>query len=444
MQTSLESNSGLTCSQPSLASRIFQGPRNGSGSRRPHSIGSEGTEIREVEQCGPGKIAQYINDFQCEEDHQSEPSEEDGQSEPSGEDGQSEPSEDDGQSELSEDGQSEQPRENDMSKENVLSGTHEQYGSNKQAQANEAEESATLDRNQPPTESSHEIRESVSEIDFASFSRSVPRPYLDQVRQPTAKAIRGSSELAIAAGKDIARPTNQSTCNMDVTRKSKRARRSAFPDCAQSRQDVIEALGTNWLKFYQDHSSSTDVFSILALVSAVACPEVLLNIATMRRNATLLVCTESGESEIGKAYRLHTNALSSILGGYFQKCRSEVLIHNRFKELTEKCRVSIKTNRKLRYRREYQNSRPHTKQLSNGKASQYALDLLVQECLQTQTIESESSSQRKKIQNIKERGRSLLAFKLEYKQEAIYLWPLFPMLVVQCPLYHGRSVDIQE
>ena len=415
-QTPSEPNSEISLSRPSPVPGFSLGSLSRSGSKRPRLMSQGDTETREDGHPQHDETEHNRNDDRNDKDDQS------GQFEGGS---RSKRSEEDVGSNLEHSEEHERYREDELSRadedtESEKSGSRdEEHGPNRLPEKNGA-----INRDNTPIERSRlfqERRKGAGENGSSTLSGSILLPHYD--RQSSVEATQGPSEQV---------------------RKFKRAKRHALPD-THARQGYLEALGTKWLKFYQDHSSSTDVFSILALVSAVACPEVLLNIATMRRIASTSICPESGETNVGLAYRLHTHASSTILGGHFQKCQSEVLIHNRFVELTEQFRKRIKADRKLRYQREYQKSSSVPGPPRKGKASQYALDLLVQECLQNQVGETTRfRRQRAKVQNIKERGKSLMAFKLEYKEEAIYLWPLFPMMVVQCPLFHGKTADIQE
>ena len=241
----------------------------------------------------------------------------------------------------------------------------------------------------------------------------------------------------------------------------KRTKLSAFLELINTnhgttRLQKLDILGVGWTKFYQSYTSnptpsisSERAYHIMAMVSAIGCSQVILDIASRFQSTTQHLVnpliTSADKDQVSRAYRLHDAAESSIMGSVFQKCLSELSIYSRFEILHKQHEHRIKEERRHRQRRS-----ASTYTLDSGShrgAASYALDELTAECLQiplTQVEGTHHQAERKKIIRLKDQGKRLSTFGLLLGKdyEGSQLWYLFPMKSVKTPLDEDISVDI--
>ena len=239
----------------------------------------------------------------------------------------------------------------------------------------------------------------------------------------------------------------------------KRVRRSLYLDILpvkrRDRLKNLETLGADWLEFYNIYVtspglSSDDVYHIMAWVSAIGCPQVMLDIADRRRSMSEQTFESLRlDSDVSKAYCLHGKIEGSIMSSHFQKCLLEIFIYLRFKTLHGQHQSTIKDNRKVRQRKGHRRlqSTPPTSKIY--KAAHYALNDLVAECLNITTEHVERGAyqaERRKISMLKEQGRALLSFSelLKEKDKCVDIWRLFPMRKIRTPLDVDITVDVNR
>ena len=90
-------------------------------------------------------------------------------------------------------------------------------------------------------------------------------------------------------------------------------------------------------------------------------------------------------------------------------------------------------------------SSPLSEPLKRDIALYLTLNALVGECLHKDRAENqELDRQHNKIEKLKNRGKSLMAFAHEYGQETVQLWPLFPMKETRCALFPDIPIGLKE
>ncbi|MCJ1242428.1 hypothetical protein MMC14_010436 [Varicellaria rhodocarpa] len=188
----------------------------------------------------------------------------------------------------------------------------------------------------------------------------------------------------------------------------------------------------------------------MAWVSAIGCPQVMLDIADRRRSMSEQTFESLRlDSDVSKAYFLHGKIEGSIMSGHFQKCLLEVFIYLRFKTLHGQHQSTIKDNRKVRQRKGHRRLQSTLPTSKIYKAAHHALNDLVAECLNMTTEHVERGAyqaERRKISMLKEQGRALLSFSelLKEKDEHVDIWRLFPMKKIRTPLDADITVDVNR
>ena len=286
---------------------------------------------------------------------------------------------------------------------------------------------------------------------------------------PLSKVATKLTQASVVSSHQECAATNQEQNNQekrqspaidnDQASAPKRFKRSLFlelvADAKEDRLENLEALGPDWVEFYNNlvtanELPSDDVYRIMALVSGIGCPQVILDIVDRRRSlSNASFDSVQSVSEIWKVYCLYNNIEGSIMCSCFQKCLIETIMYKRFKILHEQYQCIIKNNRKARYRKDYKPPLAILPNSNHRDASYYALNSLMAECLNLSIEEVEKGcyqAERKKVMRLKEQGRVLLEFGklLEEKNEHVDIWHLFPMKRIRTPLDGNISVDVNR
>lgn len=114
----------------------------------------------------------------------------------------------------------------------------------------------------------------------------------------------------------------------------------------EDRSRNLETLGSDWVRFYSTQADSTglspdEVYHILALASAIASPQVLLDVADLCRSMSdqpLEVKQEMNQT--AKAYWLYNHAEASIISNQVRQRGLAVFLYQQFEGLAS-CRLLI-------------------------------------------------------------------------------------------------------
>ncbi|KAI9796726.1 MAG: hypothetical protein M1835_003307 [Candelina submexicana] len=198
----------------------------------------------------------------------------------------------------------------------------------------------------------------------------------------------------------------------------------------------LETLGSDWASYYSTQVRSTglpsaEIYQILALVSAIGSPQVLLDIADLCRSMSKQPYEMSPQvNQMFKAYWLYNNAEASILSGHVRQRLLAVFIYEQFKALDNCHQRLLDENRKIRNRKDHKGSltgRPKD-------STSYALDDLVAYCHNTtpenvQLHPNHYKAERSKIKRLKDKGKALFDFSERFQigRVSMNVWMLLPM-----------------
>lgn len=259
------------------------------------------------------------------------------------------------------------------------------------------------------------------------------------------------------------RPT-EAAGNNDIKRPvAKKARRSKFlevsgikanEDCCQN----LERMGSDWSRFYTaqtatDQLPGVEIYRILALVSAIGSPQVLLDIADLYQDMPYQPLQASQKlNQTAKAYWLYNHAQASVIGGHIQQRLLSVIIYRKFEALHKYYKDWLLSRRK--------DSRLKSSKLKgpsgNGSpkdSTSYALDALVALCHNTDIADVRADSnlqlERKKITKLKNRGEGLSNFNQRFREvyggdENMHVCSLLPARKMKSVLDGNVKVDVQQ
>ena len=227
---------------------------------------------------------------------------------------------------------------------------------------------------------------------------------------------------------------------------AKKPRRPLFLEVSvatdEDRCRNLETLGSDWARFYSTQADSTglspdEVYQILALASAIASPQVLLDVADLCRSMSDRPSEMKQEmkqemNRIAKAYWLYNHAEASIVSNQARQRGLALFLYQQFKALREHYQHLLKENRKNRRLKGYKPSLPT---LSSGKpkdSTSYALDDLVGDCHNAKDMELNAKyyeEERNKIKKLKDQGEALFNFNERFRKGygSIRVWRLLPM-----------------
>ena len=225
---------------------------------------------------------------------------------------------------------------------------------------------------------------------------------------------------------------------------AKRFQRSPFHDISptnkasdQDHLQNLKILGSDWVEFYTAHTGpqfpASTIYRILALVSGVGSPSVLLDVADMCRSFERPMDIDKSMSSAAKAYWLYNRAEASILNSHALQRLTVVFLHEQYTSLVEHYRLIMQVRQKEQHNsRRRKNSQPSKPTIFDGRtrdARSYALDDLVAYCtsipLDHRYFNSKSmQAERKKISGLRREGEALSRFKEYLGNGYSFLLPL--------------------
>jgi len=198
--------------------------------------------------------------------------------------------------------------------------------------------------------------------------------------------------------------------------------------------DKLHAFGEEWETLYRQNTKSStvtpeDMYLILRLVSAVACPQVMADLADMLQDPQ----QSFADHTAAVALTLYASAQKDHIQSSLQMRYAAVYMSFRFEQLLESYRKGLKTARRARYRDTKQiagcaasdtvNKTPTPKK----QGSSYALDQLTAEAYNMRTEELMKSAKYNEykihVRKIKDEGRAANQFNKVCEQHLLNLIP---------------------
>lgn len=240
---------------------------------------------------------------------------------------------------------------------------------------------------------------------------------------------------------------------------AKKPRRPLFLEVSvatdEDRCRNLETLGSDWARFYRTQADSTElspdeVYQILGLVSAIASPQVLLDVADLCRSMSDRPSEMKQEmNQTAKAYWLHNHAEASIVSNQVRQRGLAVFLYQQFKALHEHHQHLLKENRKNRRLKAYKPSLPTPSSGKPKDSTSYALDDLVGDCHNAKDVQLNAKyyqEERNKIKKLKDQGEALFNFNERFRKGygSIGVWRLLPMRRIRSALDGNVYVNFKQ
>ena len=219
------------------------------------------------------------------------------------------------------------------------------------------------------------------------------------------------------------------------------------------RSERLQSLGQEWEAFYNEqiqasHLSSDELYQILALVSAIACPQVLLDLADLYRSISDQPSEMTQMNHVAKAYWLYNNTEAHIMCGRVRKRLLSVFMYKQFKTIRDEWQDKLDKRRRTKRRKNYDRFTDTLPTDKTIKPATLALDTLVQCCHPNSTSfkEEQLHSERQKIQKLKDKGAKFFTFNQHLKTECenLELWYLLPIREIKSPLDKHKMIHYQQ
>ena len=220
-----------------------------------------------------------------------------------------------------------------------------------------------------------------------------------------------------------------------------------------NRSQNLQKLGQDWEVFYSQQIQtnellSDEIYRILALVSAIGSPQVLLDLSDLYRSISDQSSETIQMNPIAKAYWLYNHTEAHILCGQVRKRLLMVFIYKQFKMIQDEWQHKLDENRRAKRRKSSDRSEGLLPLGKKPKSATFALDALVQSCYQNNMpIKKEQlHSERMKIQKLKDQGAKFFNFSEYFKAEfeSLEIWYLLPIKDIKSPLDEHEMVHYQQ
>ena len=217
----------------------------------------------------------------------------------------------------------------------------------------------------------------------------------------------------------------------------------------------LETLGSDWARFYSTQADSTglspdEVYHILALASAIASPQVLLDVADLCRSMSDQPSEMQQEmNQTAKAYWLYNHAEASIISNQVRQRGLAVFLYQQFKALHEHHQHVLKETRKNRRLKGYKPSLPAQSSGKPKDSTSYALDDLVGDCHNAKNVQLNGEyyqRERSKIKRLKDQGEALSNFNERFRKGygSIGVWRLLPMRRIRSAFDGNVYVSVKQ
>jgi len=216
--------------------------------------------------------------------------------------------------------------------------------------------------------------------------------------------------------------------------------------------EKISGFSADWTQFYRDQVDSQlrtpeDMHLILALVSAVGCPQVMADLTDMLR---VTQTSSLGNNQTQAALNLYTDAEKSLLRSKIWMRYASIYMYLAFEDIKKSVQSrqgawKVARRKAARQDKRRMESGASTQDIPpstvTNKAASYALEQLAADALGVPVEELCQLEMRKaykeKIRRIKDEGRAAHGFNEICKQR---LWILIPAQNMASPLDHSFVV----
>ena len=222
-------------------------------------------------------------------------------------------------------------------------------------------------------------------------------------------------------------------------------------DCCRN----LETLGPDWAQYYRTQVNSTvlsldEVYQILALASAIASPQVLLDVADLCQSMSDHPSEMEREmNQTAKAYWLYNHAEASIISNQVRQRGLAVFLYQQFKALQEHHQHLLKENRKNCRLKGYKPSLPTPSSGKPKDSTSYTLNNLVDDCHNAKNVQLNKKyyqREQTKIKRLKDQGEAIVNFNERFRKGcgSIRVWRLLSMRRIRSAFDGNVYVSVKQ